>query len=258
MYVMGDIHGQHAKLIRTLRDVGLIDAALNWSGRDEMLWFLGDYFDRGPDGIAVIELIMSLQREAEATGGFVGALIGNHDVMALAAHQFSDRPSGGPGGTFRSSWLANGGNPADLERLETHHIQWLKSLPAMAVVDKRLLAHADATFYQVYGPGVAEVNQSISILLHGNDTRAWDQLLDYFSQRRAFQDGDMGRARVARFMATFGGVQFVHGHTPVCKLTGQNPESVIAPYIYAGGLAIDVDPGLYLGGPGFVVQLPKL
>jgi hypothetical protein len=80
-------------------------------------------------------------------------------------------------------------------------------------------------------------------------------LLDYFSQRRAFQDADRGPARVQRFLALYGGRRFVHGHTPIGKLTGQKPHAVTAPHTYAGGLAVDVDAGMYLGGRGFVAKL---
>jgi hypothetical protein len=258
MYIIGDIHGQFDKMVTILQQAGLTDEHLDWSAGDATLWFMGDYFDRGPDGISAVELIFRLQGQAANAGGRVGALIGNHDVLTLAAHQFGELPNGGPGGTFYSSWLINGGNVADLERLTDAHIHWLKSLPAMVIAEGRLLAHADATFYQVYGRTVREVNRAFQALLQSDDPVAWDHLLDYFSQRRAFQDPDRGPARVARFLSVYGGRQFVHGHTPINKLTGKPPEDITAPYIYAGGLAIDVDPGMYLGGPGFVAHLPEM
>jgi hypothetical protein len=255
MYVIGDIHGQYDKMIVALRDAGLIDAAGHWAAGEATLWFMGDYFDRGPDGIAAIDAIMTLQAEATAAGGRVGALIGNHDVLTLAAWRFGDRPSGGPGGTFLAAWRANGGVESDLARLDGRRVAWLRARPAMAVDGGRLLAHADATFYQVYGRSVGEVNRTLRDLLAGDDDRAWDLLLDYFSQRRAFQDPVRGPERVRRFLTLYGGREFVHGHTPIGKLTGQRPEAVTRPYVYAGGLAIDVDAGMYLGGRGFVACL---
>lgn len=255
MYVIGDVHGQFEKLIGVLQRQELVGPNRQWIGGAAQLWFLGDYFDRGPDGIAVIELIITLQHQAAEQGGHVGALIGNHDVLTLAAHHFGDQPSGGPGGTFLASWQANGGNERDLTRLSDQHIEWVKSLPAMALVDDCLMAHADATFYQVYGRTIPAVNHTIRSILNSDNAAAWDLLLDYFSQRRAFRDGEMGQARVSRFMGVYGGNRFIHGHTPICKLTGQKPEDITSPLIYAGGLAIDVDPGMYLGGPGFAAEL---
>lgn len=257
MYVMGDIHGQIDKMRSNLRSAGLISAEDRWTGGEATLWFMGDYFDRGPDGIAAIDLIRALQEQAAAAGGRVGALLGNHDVLILAAQRFGERPSGGPGGTFLSSWLNNGGVESDMARLTAGRAAWLRSLPAMALDGGRLLAHADATFYQVYGRSVTGVNLHIGAILHSGDATAWDQLLDYFSQRRAFQDRDLGPARVGRFLGLYGGRQLVHGHTPIAKLAGCRPEEVTCPLTYAGGLAIDVDAGMYLGGCGFVACLPE-
>jgi hypothetical protein len=256
MYVMGDIHGQYEKMRGALRAADLIDAGDAWTGGAATLWFMGDYFDRGPDGIAAIDLIRSLQHQATAAGGRVGALLGNHDVLIMAARRFGARPSGGPGGTFLSSWQLNGGVESDLHRLTKARIDWLCSLPALQVDGGRLLAHADATFYQVYGRSVFGVNRHISAILHSDDATAWDHLLDYFSQRRAFQDRDLGPARVGRVLNLFGGRQLVHGHTPIAKLSGCRPEDITCPLIYAGGLAVDVDAGMYLGGCGFVACLP--
>jgi len=255
MYVMGDIHGQIDKMRAVLIEAELIDPEDRWVGGAATLWFMGDYFDRGPDGIAAIDLIRSLQEQAEAAGGHVGALIGNHDVLILAAQRFGDRPSGGPGGTFLSSWRNNGGEESDLAQLTSERVAWLCALQAMALDGGRLLAHADATFYQAYGRSVAAVNDHFRAILRSNDARAWDQLLDYFSQRRAFQDRDLGPARVGRFLNLYGGRQLVHGHTPIAKLLGCPPEDVTQALIYAGGLAIDVDAGMYQGGPGFVTCL---
>ena len=48
MYVIGDIHGQIDKATAALREAGLIDGDAGWAGGTATLWFMGDYFDRGP------------------------------------------------------------------------------------------------------------------------------------------------------------------------------------------------------------------
>jgi hypothetical protein len=141
--------------------------------------------------------------------------------------------------------------------LTDEHVAWLAALPALALAGDRLLAHADATFYQVYGRTIAAVNDHFRAILRSADAPAWDLLLDYFSQRRAFQDRDLGPARVGRVLALYGGRQLVHGHTPISKLAGCRPEDVTESFIYAGGRAIDVDAGMYLGGRGFVAHLSE-
>ena len=253
--VIGDVHGHCDKLQKLMKANGLIDDTGKWAAGATHLWFMGDYFDRGPDGIGVIDLIMRLQTEAAAAGGKVGALLGNHDVHFLAAHELGNEPDGSRERTFLGSWHANGGLDYDLQRLVQHHIAWIKALPAMALVENHLLAHADATFYGNYGKTIDTVNEAITNVLFSKSPKDWDDLLDYFSQRRAFEDRFLGRERAARFIKTYGGRQFVHAHTPVAKLTGKPPGEVCRAYVYAGGLCVDVDPGLYLGGHGFVTRL---
>jgi hypothetical protein len=253
--VIGDVHGQITKIQEIMQTAGLLNADLDWAAGAATVWFMGDYVDRGPDGIAVLDLIMRLQTEAAEAGGEVGALLGNHDVHFLAAHELGETPDGSREGTFLASWKANGGEEGDLERLQPQHIAWLKALPAMAVVDDHLLAHADATFYNNYGKTVNRANEAIGAVLQSAVPGAWDTLLDYFSQRRAFTDRFLGRERAARFLKTYGGRRFIHAHTPITKLTGQKPSEIRAAYVYAGGLCVDVDHGLYMGGPGFVTCL---
>lgn len=250
MYVMGDIHGQYAKMVTVLQEAGLIDQRLVWCGGTNRLWFLGDFVDRGPDGIGVIDLVMRLQGEAAQEGGQVGAVMGNHEPLLLAARLFPDHPSGGPGGTFRKDWELNGGIAADLAGLTDRHAAWLAGLPHMLHLDGRLVVHADALFYYRYGQTSDEVNAAIGRVLHSDDTAAWDQLLGDFSERNAFLDGGAEAAR--DFLARYGGRQIVHGHTPLHRMSGQEAGGVRAPYVYADGLCINFDGGMNSGGPGFV------
>ena len=63
-YAVSDIHGHPEKLAKALWTAGLTDAEGNWSGQDVRLWFLGDFFDRGPDGIGVLALVRRLAAQA--------------------------------------------------------------------------------------------------------------------------------------------------------------------------------------------------
>lgn len=259
-YVFGDVHGHADRMADRLREAGLTDSGGQWAGGQAALWFLGDFFDRGPDGIGVLDRVMRLQREAAAAGGQVGAVLGNHDVTLLSAWRFGDYPLGVLGGhTFISEWKRNGGQDSDLARLTPAHVDWLLSLPAMAHVSSRLLMHADSRLYLDYGSSVEAVNTAFHYLLHSHDPEAWDRLLSQFSEHRGFM-GVFGQGvrRAAAFLQTFGGQQIVHGHTPLPVILAAVPEHIHAPHIYADSLCVNVDPGMYLGGPGFVYALPPL
>ena len=258
VYVIGDVHGELEKLRDLLRGAELIDKTETWSGGDNALWLIGDLVDHGPDGIGAVELVMRLQQQAARTGGLVQVLLGNHDVLLLAAHRFGRRPISGQDETFQDYWRESGGQEADLERIAPDHVRWLSDLPAMALEGDHLLAHADALFYTRYGQSIAQVNQAMNALLQSDDAASWFRLLEEFGEHRTFVDTMTGADRARAFLDEFGGRQLVHGHTPVTKLTGQPAEAVREPLLYAADLCLNVDPGMYLGGPGFVYRLPSL
>lgn len=80
---VGDIHGALDEIVTVLQGTGLIDEELNWSGGRAHLVSVGDLVDRGDRGREVMDLIRRLQSEAEAAGGAVHIVLGNHEVMNL-------------------------------------------------------------------------------------------------------------------------------------------------------------------------------
>ena len=256
VYVMGDVHGQLRPLVRILQHVGLLDKNHEWSGGQSILWFIGDLVDRGPDSIPVMNLVIRLQAEAAAVGGQVACLLGNHELLFLAAYKFGRR-STGLSSNFITKWLQNGGNRADLAKLTKEHLLWLAELPSMALIADTLLIHADATFYTRYGHSVDEVNKTIGELLKRSNALAWEELIEEFTMRGVFNHQYAGNELIDRFLAIFGGKQIVHGHTPIHTMTGSSAKKISTPLSYANNRCINVDGGLSLGGPGFIYQLSE-
>ncbi len=255
IYIIGDIHGQLNKLLKLLQDAQLVDADHSWQGGHATLWFMGDFVDRGPDGIAVLDLVMRLQSEAAAVGGTVASLLGNHEMLLLAAYRFGRR-STGLGSNFLSRWKQNGGIRKDIVSLTPRHLDWMAHLPVMALVDDYLFIHADAPFYIKCGRTVDEVNAAFNKLLSHSDALAWEEMLEEFARRGAFMYNSIGEEFANRFLNTFGGRQLIHGHTPISSMLSCPPKKVDSPWIYARSKCINVDGGMCLGGSGFVYQLP--
>jgi hypothetical protein len=253
-YVIGDVHGQLQKLSKILRDAHLVDEHLAWTGGRATLWFVGDLVDRGPDSIGVIELVMRLQKEAPQVGGQVSCLLGNHELMMLAAYRFGRR-STGLSSSFISKWKQNGGNRKDLAALTREHLDWLAQLPAMTLASDHLLLHADAPFYLRYGNTIEEVNAKVHALLKKSDDLAWEEFIEDFARRGAFASNHSGAEFARRYLTTYGGRQLVHGHTPIKAFTRAAARTITAPLIYAEQQCINVDGGMFLGGPGFIVEL---
>nr|WP_219664656.1 metallophosphoesterase [Streptomyces bambusae] len=268
LYVVGDVHGYLDELVAELQAQGLVDAECRWSAGNARLWFLGDFTDRGPDGIGVIDLVMRLSAEAAAVGGYCKALMGNHELLLIGAKRFGDTPvnSGAGTATFQAAWLLNGGQRADMDRLEDVHIQWMSRLDAATLVDGHLLLHSDTTAYLDYGDSIEDVNDNVHEQLNRHDAdTTWD-LFRKFTKRFAFRDEESGPQAVRELLDTYGGERVVHGHSPIPYLLGEvaaedgdesrGPEAVDGPHVYADGLAIAMDGGVTMAGKLLVVQLP--
>jgi len=78
---IGDLHGDYANYLATLRAAGLIDRKDKWSGGATHLVQTGDIPDRGPDTIRIIDHLEQLAKQARRKGGYVHGLIGNHEAM---------------------------------------------------------------------------------------------------------------------------------------------------------------------------------
>jgi hypothetical protein len=81
---IGDVHGDLSSLLTILEDRKLIDSEARWSGGAKHLVLMGDLIDRGTHSREVMEWVMQLETQAEAAGGRVHALIGNHEMMVLS------------------------------------------------------------------------------------------------------------------------------------------------------------------------------
>jgi hypothetical protein len=77
VYVAGDLHGDHKSFKQIPR---LYEKA----GEDPLLIFLGDYADRGPDGI---EIISELSKLIDTRNDMI-ALKGNHEIYRNGAPEF--------------------------------------------------------------------------------------------------------------------------------------------------------------------------
>lgn len=257
-WVLGDIHGHFDKAVRLLSEVSLIDDTRDWSGGDSELYVIGDLTDRGPQGLASIDLIRKLQSQAGEQGGGVVCLMGNHELFLLGAKLFPDRELGPSDYTFDQLWRANGGVTEDLEGLTDAHIEWLTGLPSVIRAGDYLLIHADSQMYTQLGGSAEEANATVTRVLGSDSPTDWDVLITSFVRRNELWDeDDLGEDAIRMLLKTFGGETIVHGHTPIPLVTRQPPATVTKPLVYSGGRCINVDGGMFLGGPGFTYRLDQ-
>ncbi|MCU0416627.1 MAG: serine/threonine protein phosphatase [Cytophagaceae bacterium] len=124
---IGDIHG----CIKTLEQL-LIKVSPT---PDDTLIFLGDYIDRGPNSMGVINYIIQLQEQY-----IVVCLRGNHEQMMLDAsrdYQLFDL------------WVRNGGDATlrsfgveHIKKIPQKYVEWLEQLSYYFVTENEIYVHA--------------------------------------------------------------------------------------------------------------------
>ena len=258
VWAVSDIHGHPKKLTASLQDAGLVDADGNWAGQDARLWFLGDFFDRGPDGIGVLRFVRRLIEEAP--DGAIRVLLGNHEILAAGMKKFGDTfvPHDGISSrSFQRSWALNGGQDRDQELLTDDDVAWLVDQPMLGLDAGHLLMHSDTAEYVEWGDTLDQINANARAELHSDDIEVWWEVWRRMTSRYAFR-GPNG-PEVARIMLRhLGGHRIVHGHSIVADQLHIDPEYVTEPLLYADGLALGIDGGAFDGGPCLVVELEEL
>lgn len=120
-FAIGDIHGCNLTL------QALVHGQLQLTKQDQ-LFLLGDYVNRGPDSWGVLEYIMGLQTE----GYQVYPLKGNHEVMLLDDLKRQDNFSG---------YSVTIQNKDVLKQVTPTQRTWLKNLLYYYVLDNFYLVH---------------------------------------------------------------------------------------------------------------------
>lgn len=136
VFVIGDVHGQYDNLVRLLANAKLIDANRSWQARRAHLVLLGDLFDRGDDVTQCLWFLYRLEREAEARGGKVHVMLGNHEIMAFLndLRYTSEKEK-------LIAQYHQTGYTAMFHVRESVLGRWLASKPALIKINNILLAH---------------------------------------------------------------------------------------------------------------------
>lgn len=146
IWVIPDIHG----CSKTLR--ALIGEQIRPS-RSDILFFLGDYIDRGPDAKGVIDYIMQLQNDEYD----IRLLRGNHEDYLLRI--YDDKESGRKilgislGNALKKEWFRFGGKEtlksfgvSNVHDIPEKYIKWFRELDYFFESNSHLLVHAGFNF----------------------------------------------------------------------------------------------------------------
>jgi hypothetical protein len=169
LYVVGDVHGEFDTLTAVLRNAGLIDREGNWSGGGRHLALLGDLFDRGDDVTRTLWFLYGLERQAEAAGGKVRVVLGNHEIMVLVndLRYVSEKELAiGEGHGIPYAGLF------DVQRSVLG--KWLASKPGLVRIGRVLLAHGGvSTAYADYS--IQAFDDSLAAFMSEELFHRWGQ-----------------------------------------------------------------------------------
>lgn len=170
IFAIGDLHG----CSRTFEKLLMEKIRLQ---KDDKLYCIGDYIDRGPDSKGVIDLILKLR----SAGYHIYTLRGNHEQMMMDAAD--DKKA-------LKNWLDNGGKSTlksfgikSLNDLPGEYLSFLNETEYYLQEDNYIFAHAGLNFKNIN-------------LFEDKEAMLWER--GFFPQQPALED---------RLL--------IHGHTPI-------------------------------------------
>jgi serine/threonine protein phosphatase 1 len=145
-WVIPDIHG-HSRTLQVL-----IEEQIKPS-RNDILYFLGDYIDRGPDAKGVIDFITGLK----ADGYNIRTLRGNHEDYLLRTFDNETVQKNMLGITYQNKlkkeWYKYGGKEtlksfdvSDVHEIPGKYINWMRELEYFIMLESFILVHAGMNF----------------------------------------------------------------------------------------------------------------
>lgn len=130
-FAIGDIHGNYETFNELLHKIKL--------SKNDALFLLGDYIDKGPDSKRVLNLIMHLQQKYN-----VQPILANHEFMFLLAYYDLD---------YYKIWKQKYGKETlisfgvkHIRDIPQKYFLWIKSLPLVVQSDNFILSHAGVNF----------------------------------------------------------------------------------------------------------------
>jgi hypothetical protein len=155
MLVLSDIEGNFSAMRQLLQGNGVMDQHYRWTFGDGHLALVGDFVDRGAMVTEVLWLIYSFESQAEASGGKVHFILGNHEIMNMSGELKYVHPRyRAHAGTMNLPYLQLFGPQAELGR-------WFATKNIAERIGNILLTHGGFSSY---------INQIEMPLIAVNDT----------------------------------------------------------------------------------------
>ena len=228
LLMLSDLEGQFDAFTALLRAQGVIDDTLHWRYGAGHLVLVGDFVDRGNDMTAVLWLVYALQAEAEATGGRLHYVLGNHEHLAM-----SGRKKYWPSGLVAFAQALGDDGDERLFSPQSVLGAWLAQQPVIARVGDHLFVHGgisqdvlalDLDIDQINAlaqPHLHAVPEDLpgeADILLGRNGLTWYRGMALPDDAERRREADPA-AHLQRVLARYGAKRLAIGHTLVPDIT---------------------------------------
>ena len=224
---VSDIEGNLEAFVMLLQDAGVMDTDYNWTFDDGHLVFVGDMFDRGNNVTECLWLLYRLESQAEAMGGKIHYIIGNHDMMNMI-YDFR---------YVAQKYLANvqliDETLESIYASDTELGRWLRTKNLIEKVEPFIFVHGGIS------PDVDALDLSYDEINYWGRYRM-DSLCQFYDCNiinggsdygiywyRGMADEDLSQQQVNTIISNFDGEMVVIGHTVFDNITLLYEEKVI-------------------------------
>lgn len=236
LYALSDVHGGYDRLVALLAAADLVGGApasplqAVWAGGDAVLVVAGDLIDKGPQPVEVIDLLRTLESSAQAGGGRVVVLLGNHEAEFFADPN-NPKATGKHG--INEALASRGIDCGLLASGREPRGTWLRARPFGARVGRWFFAHAGNT----KGRSIPELDGALAAALAGPASFGDGEVIgaDSILEARGWY-ADVSAARASA--RALGVEHFVFGHDP----NALGPRGAIG--VAESGLLVRVDCGM--------------
>ncbi len=212
VFAVSDVHGGYARFVTLLANAGItagvpdVPSSIRWAAGGGVLVVTGDLFDKGPQGIEVIDALMTLQTNAASAGGRVIVTLGNHEAEFLAdpGNGKADASDG-----LDAELHADAIDPISIASGADPRGAWLRDQPFAARVGTWFFAHAGNTKQR----SVADLESALRASVEAEDY-AGEEIAgaDSLLESHDWFDGDATIG--ARTAHAVGAEHVVFGHAP--------------------------------------------
>jgi hypothetical protein len=231
MLVLSDVEGEFDSLLRFLQANGVVDEKGHWSYGKGHLVGIGDMVDRGTQVTETLLLFYRLSLEAEAAGGHLHFILGNHEVMLMGGDIRYARSK------YKQAAALMGIPCRGLLGADTVVGRWLRTCNSIERVGDLLFVHA--------GISTAAAQNELNIDRINTDIRSVMGILRRDIEDSRKEDLAWGRygplwyrGYFAKYTATYGPVQPVEDLDRILKQAG-------AKRVIVGHTHVDAPTGMF-------------